>query len=68
MRVLFVLVAAVLVGFLAAMVSSGPASAARSWKDWVTSGYCPAGTCNSAGGWRTRNISFCKPRPNCRWP
>jgi len=67
MRALLVLLAAAFAVFLAIVQSAAPAAAARSWKDWVMSGYCPAGTCNRGGGWKTGNIKFCKVRPNCRW-
>jgi hypothetical protein len=60
------LIAAAVVTF-AVVGLSGPASAARSWKDWVNSGYCPPGTCTPLGYWRAGNVKNCRPRPNCRW-
>ena len=58
------LVAAAVVAF-AIFDMAQPASAARSWKDWVNSGYCPVGTCNLLGGWRASNVRNCR-AAHCR--
>jgi hypothetical protein len=66
---LFTLIAATAVLALVILAIPKPAAAARSWKDWVNSGYCPPGTCTPLGYWRTSNVKRCRPRPGiCRWP
>ena len=64
---LFTLIAATVVLTSAVLGIPKPASVARSWKDWIHSGYCPAGTCTPLGYWRAANVRNCRPRPNCRW-
>jgi hypothetical protein len=51
---------------LVAYAAASTPSAAR-WFDYPHSGYCSAGTCNRAGGWRTLNVRACKPE-HCRAP
>lgn len=60
-------IAAFAIGLLAFLGTTQPVSAVRSWSYWPNAGYCPPGTCNPFGGWKARNVKFCRPRPNCRW-
>jgi hypothetical protein len=65
MKMLLLTGAAFAVAALAMMQTTQPASAVRTWSYWPNAGYCPAGTCNSAGGWKARNVSICS-AANCR--
>jgi hypothetical protein len=41
-----------------------PTPAAARWWDFPHSGYCPPGTCNKIGGWKSLNIRNCS-AANC---
>jgi hypothetical protein len=54
-------VAACAIGLLAFFAATHPASAVRSWSYWPNAGYCNPGTCTRGGGFRARNLRFCRP-------
>jgi hypothetical protein len=64
MKKIHLILAAMIVAKLAIFDMALPASAARTWKDWPNSGYCPSQTCNLLGGWRASNVRNCR-AANC---
>jgi hypothetical protein len=65
MRKIHLILAAMIVAKLAIFDMALPASAARTWKDWANSGYCPPKTCNLLGGRKAVDVRNCG-AANCR--
>jgi hypothetical protein len=67
MKVMRLLLSTAVIATLVSFNMTSPASAARTWKDWINSGYCPVGECGVLGFWRVSDVKNCRVRTYCRW-